>query len=419
MYHPPQIQPLERLQIEDGLMINAERWKRSHDYHRQRQNIHYQSLNQPGIVRGLGVSLILAPPDVPSQYNDGRWLQIQPGIAIDLVGNPIVVSQAIDFHLAADITEEKPRLIYIVVSYVDPENLQRKQVQEFEPESFRIYEKTIPPDAMEVELCRILLQPGLVSLQNPQDVFFPGLNSLDFRYRTIARSRPTNIVRVAHLETTQLENPNSFANLSYLIKSTANLTYTLQGTERIDRLVYPLQDVTTAIDYDLLFLTGRQPLTLGLQELTDLKSYLDTGGVLLVESPTDAVNRLESIMDLTDKLGTPLEDLRRLDRNHPMRTQPFLFAALPIFNQKPIQILIAGGIVLVIGDLSACWGLDEKLSLPRETIRSAQELGINILHFAWARRQMTQLQRQTISLTPPTTSTKPDALKSLFNKLEQ
>ncbi|MBH8560898.1 DUF4159 domain-containing protein [Nostoc sp. CENA67] len=415
MYPPPQIQPLERLQIEDGLLINAERWKRSHDYHRQRQNIHYQSLNQPGIVHGLGVSLIPTPPDIPSQYNDGRWLQIQPGIAIDLIGNPIVVSQPIDFHLAADITEEKPRLIYIVISYVDPEKLQRKQVQEFEPESFRIYEKTIPPDDLELELCRILLQPGLVSLENPQDVFFPGLNSLDFRYRKIARSRPINIVRVAHLETSQLEDPNSFANLSHLIKSTANLTHTLQGNERIDRLAFPLQDVTTALNYDLLFITGQQPLLFSIQELTDLKSYLDAGGVLLVESPTDAINRLESIMDITEKLGTPLEDLRRLDRNYPMRTQPFLFAALPILNQKPIQILIAGGIVLVIGDLSASWGLDDQLSLPRETIRTAQELGINILHFAWARRQMTQLQQQTILPTP----NKPDALKNVFNKLEQ
>ncbi|MBW4557869.1 MAG: DUF4159 domain-containing protein [Trichormus sp. ATA11-4-KO1] len=420
MYPPPQIQPLERLQIQDGLLVNAERWKRSHDYHRQRQNIHYQSLNQPGIVCGLGVSLIPAPKDVPSQYNDQRWLQIQPGIAIDVVGNPIVVSQPIDFRIAADITEEKPRLIYIVVSYVDPENLQRQQVKEFEPETFRIDEKTTPPDAMEVELCRILLQSGLVNLKNPQDVFYPGLNCLDFRHRPIARSRPSAIISVAHLETVPAQDPNSFANLSFLLKSTANLTSTFQGAEQIARLAFPLQDITRAIAYDLLFTTGRQAIPLDIQELTDLKSYLDAGGVLLIESPTDAIDRLDSILDLTEKLDTPLEDLRRLDRHHPMRTQPFLFAALPTFNQKPIQMLIAGGIVVVIGDLSAAWGLDENLSLPRETIRTAQELGINILHFAWARRQMTQLQRQTtFTASTSTTPAKPDALRNVFNKLEQ
>lgn len=415
MFPAPEIKPLERLQIQDGLLINAERWQRSHNYHRQRQNIHYQSLNQPGIVCGLGVSLIPAPKDMPSQYNDDRWLQIQPGIAIDLVGNPIVVSQPIDFHLAADITEDKPRLIYIVASYVDPESLQRKPVKDFEQETFRLDEKTTPPNALEVELCRILLKPGLEPLQNTKDVFFPDINSLDFRYRQIARSRSEAIVRVAHLETSQPEDPNSLANLSYLIQSVASLTQNLQGDEQIDRLSFPLQDANIASAYDLLFTTGRQPISLGPQELTNLTSYLNAGGVLLVESPTDAVDRLDSILQITEELNTPLEDLRQLVRSHPMRKQPFLFAALPILNQKPIQILIAGGIVLVIGDLSASWGLDDKLSLPRETIRTAQELGINILHFAWSRRQMTQLRQQH---TLPTPTAKPDALKSVFSKLD-
>jgi hypothetical protein len=415
MLPTPEIQPLERLQVQDGLLINAERWQRSHNYHRQRQNIHYQSLNQPGIVCGLGVCLISAPKDVPSQYNDQRWLQIQPGIAIDLVGNPIVVSQPIDFHLATDISEEKPRLIYIVVSYVDPAGLQRKQTKEFEPETFRIDENTTPPNALEVELCRILLQPGLVPLENPQDVFYPGLNCLDLRYRSIARSRPSSLIRAAHLYSHPAQDPLSFANLSYLMQSVGSLTHTLQGESQIDQLAFPLQDAKAANNYDLIFTTGRQPLTFNPQELTTLRNYLKAGGVLLVESPTDAVERLESVMDLTDKFETPLEDLRKLDRNHPLRTQPFLFAALPILNQKPLQILVAGGIVLVIGDLSAAWGLDERLALPRETIRTAQELGINILHFAWSRRQMTQLLQQDTTATP---SPKKDALKSVLNKLE-
>ncbi|WP_414579169.1 DUF4159 domain-containing protein [Anabaena sp. CCY 9402-a] len=414
-----ELQPLERLQVQDGLLINAERWLRSHNYHRQRQNIHYQSLNQPGIVYGLGVCLTPAPQGVSSQYNDGRWLQIQPGLAIDTHGNPIIVPQAIDFHVSADIAEDKPRLIYIVVSYVDPDDLQRQKVAEFETESFRLEEKTTPPDAYEVELCRIVLQPGLISLQNPQDVFYPELNSLDYRYRPIARSRHSEVVRVAYLETPEPEVRDSFANFSYLLKSAEHLTQTIQGFEHIDRIPLHLEHINNAIAYDLLFTTGVQPLSLNTQELTHLKSYLDAGGVLLVESPTDAIDRLESIVDIADKFNTNLEDLRKLDRNHPMRIHPFLFAALPVINQKPIQILIAGGIVLVIGDLSAAWGLDEKLTFSRETIRTAQELGLNILHFAWSRKQMTQLQKQPILSTPttPSPSFKPDPLQSVFNKL--
>jgi hypothetical protein len=47
--------------------------------------------------------------------------------------------------------------------------------------------------------------------------------------------------------------------------------------------------------------------------------------------------------------------------------------------------------VLVIGNLGEAWGVDEALMLSRETMRSAQELGINLLHFAWKRRELTHV----------------------------
>jgi Domain of unknown function (DUF4159) len=419
MLPTPEIKALQRLQIQNGLLINAERWMKSHEYHRQRQNIHYQSLNQPGIICGLGVSLIETPKDIPSQYNDGRWLQIQPGIAIDVAGNPIIVAEPIDFHIAADIADTQPRLIYIVLSYVDPDKLVRQQTSEFEKETFRIDEKTSPPTAFEVEVCQILLQPGLVALENPTDVFFPGVNCLDLRSRKIACSRPKAFVRAASLQSSTPEVANSIANLSYLLQATNSLYPSLQGYEKIDKLTWThLENTTIANTYDLLFTTGNQIIQLNEKELSNLKIYLDKGGVLLIESPTNAVDRLESIIDLTDQLGTPLEDLRRQSRNHPLRSQPFLFAGLPRdTNQQAIQLLTAGGIILTIGDLSAAWGLDDKLSLPRETIRTAQELGINILNFAWQRRQMTQLMQQQTNKESSQESSK-EPLKNILKKLE-
>lgn len=53
-YYPlPATDPLHRLSVRDGFIVNAERWELAHHYHRHRQNIHYQSLNEPGIVKGL------------------------------------------------------------------------------------------------------------------------------------------------------------------------------------------------------------------------------------------------------------------------------------------------------------------------------------------------------------------------------
>ncbi|NET68673.1 MAG: hypothetical protein F6K63_31470 [Moorea sp. SIO1G6] len=47
------------------------------------------------------------------------------------------------------------------------------------------------------------------------------------------------------------------------------------------------------------------------------------------------------------------------------------FAALPSVQGQLIKMLIGGGIVIIVGNLSAAWGLDEELALPRETIRTA------------------------------------------------
>lgn len=192
-FEPPLIKSFERLQASDGLLINAERWRRAHEYHRQRQNTHYQSLNQPGIVCGLGVRVIPAPSTVKAEYRDQRWVQIQPGIAIDLVGNLIVVPRTIDFRIATVVAGSETVMIYLVVSYVDPEELRRDGQNEIVQETFRVDEKSSPPLAKEVEICRILLQAGQVSITQPTDVFFPGYNNIDLRYRTQAQARPRQL----------------------------------------------------------------------------------------------------------------------------------------------------------------------------------------------------------------------------------
>ncbi len=76
-----------------------------------------------------------------------------------------------------------------------------------------------------------------------------------------------------------------------------------------------------------------------------------------------------------------------------MRSQPFLFGALPHIEGQQIELWSGCGVILVRGALSSAWGLDEEYLRDRNEIRTAQELGINILHLAWRRRQMTQLMQ--------------------------
>lgn len=44
----------------------------------------------------MGVRVITAPAEAAAKFRDCRWLEIQPGIAIDLEGNPIVVDPSTD-----------------------------------------------------------------------------------------------------------------------------------------------------------------------------------------------------------------------------------------------------------------------------------------------------------------------------------
>lgn len=393
-FPPPPINPFERLRIYDGLMMNARRWLLAHEYHRRRQNVHYQSLNQPGIVFGLGVKLIAPPHEVPAQFRDQRWLKIQPGIAIDVEGNPIIVDE--DTNREYRIRTADPLTgtltVYLVVSYVEPYSPDGGDNSEVVREWFRIDEKTSPPTEREVELCRIKLQPGLVELENPTDVLFPETNQLDLRYRIQAKARPEAVVRVAQVQSEadrQKLSDRALEHLSYLMQSVAALYPALQGEKAV---VISLKNQKELAAYDLLYLTDWQAVALDEEQIYQLKTYLTTGGIILIDFTSYYEYLPEEIIYLTQNLEIYLQHWQEMSRAHPLRTQPFLFVELPIINQQQIQLWNGGGVILIMGALSAAWGLDDDLYLDRNDIRTAQELGINILHFALRRRQIVQLQ---------------------------
>ncbi len=378
-------QPLERLHVYDGLMMNAERWGLAHHYHRQRQNVHYQSLNEPGIVCGLGVRVVEAPSETSARFRDKRWVEIQPGIGIDLEGNPIIVDPSINrkFRIATNPPTTGTLTVYLVASYVEPpEPGERENTKYLLREWFRFDEKTSPPTDKEIELCRIELQSQTVELENPEDLLFPKFNQLDLRYRRQAKVRPQATIKVA----TTLNA--TYENLSYLMQSVSSLYPTLQGVTEIGQVNID----TDLSNYDLVYVTGLQAINLYDRELEKFIKYLQTGGIILIEVPQDSSNLLEQVKQaIAYQFQISLQSWGELRFNHPLRRQPFLFAKPPQINQKPIQLWNGGGIVLIEGELSTAWGLDENLNLERHDIRSAQEFGINILSFALQRRHITQL----------------------------
>ncbi|MBD2668298.1 hypothetical protein H6G70_04095 [Arthrospira platensis FACHB-439] len=440
-YPPPEIHPLQRLIVDDGLLLNAQRWRQSHEYHRSRQNLYYQSLYQPGIVRGLGVCVIDAPESISAQYRDNRWVQIQPGIAIDLTGNPIIVDRPIDFRIAK-LVQTEPSTIYLVLRYVDPETLYRQSDQVLVAESFRIDEKNTPPSPQEIELCRITISPDCIEIRPATNVFYPDVNELDLRYRGRVRPRSAKTLRVGMVLQGNAEDVYLGQNLDYLLRSLAVLAPVTMDAEPVEEITLTSQDAQHRRDYHLLYMRYSQILSWGETEYNALKYYSDRGTVLFIEASSEQVNiadinsaigelkqalndiqfsqisefkrelsselticeselknRLQSALEPLENiahqyLGIQLSNIEPISAQDPIKIHPFLFDELPIINREQTRLINWGKIIISIGCLSSGWGLNNHQELSRDSIRSAQELGINILNFAHHHYQLSSSQMQ-------------------------
>lgn len=450
-WSPPPLQPFQRLQVTDGLLMNAERWRLAHQYHRQRHNAQYQALQEPGIIYGLGVRVIPAPSDVRSQYQDGRWLEVQPGMAIDVQGNFIVVLEPMPFRLASVNHQAQPLTVYLVIRHVDPDTLQNQGDRALLTESFRLDEKTHPPQELDVELCRITLPPSVsgndaIALRPAADVFQPGPCEPNFLGRHPIRPRPHGIVRIGMDAMTQAQAGST--PWSMLLDG-MEATYPAIRAEHLPDPL-PLETPETTADVcDLLYLTVQDATQLDDRALGVLRAHLETGGTVFLEpqglsaSLTEPLNVYRELQvaitqaaddpdlatvrpDLVREFGAiqtqlitqlqadyaPLRELANqfdttltsvLQGDSPLRHTPFPFDLLPLVEGVPTFWAIAGGIIVSLGQVTNAWQRDiapqghrqRAFPLPTATLRQAQELGSNLLHFVWQRRQLTQWQQGT------------------------
>ncbi len=448
MLTPPPILPFKRLRIYDGLSIDADRWQSSHRYHRLRQNFHYQCLNQGGVVCGLGVHPILDPTQVSNRSSaevspdpSSRWVRIQPGIAIDGTGNPIIIAEPITFQFQSELRQGETQTIYLVVNYRDPDDLRQMSAleQDYVQEMFRIQERTILDPILDVELCRVLLCSGNITISLPQDLMTPkpGLNCLDFNHRAIAQTKPQNLIQVGLLGDEQ--NTDRVSRWAQLLQSLPQIHSQLCGAPEVAEI--PLLGIAQNAQLDRQHLLYIDQVTL-LKQInssdvtTALRQHIQTGGVLVIQvdpmslnitelttisqelrraiadpatEPTqrqdlqlelnaieaEIATALEQIPNqlaaIAQKLGNPLQSDGQCLRQHPLRRSPFVFGQLPTIAQQQLYLLNWDGIVVMVGDLSQHWIGNEQLS--RESIRTAQELGTNLLHFAWQRHQKTALTK--------------------------
>lgn len=394
--------PLERLNVYDGLIMNAERWEVSQSYLRHRQNVHFQAANQSGIVCGLGVKAI-APPSwsrartraQDAQRKEQRWLEIQPGIAIDGVGNPIVVGCGDERDRAFRIATPAPTAgeitVYIVARYVEPAIAAANGQPDTMLERCRFEEKTDRPDALDVELCRVRLTPGGVRLHPPRDVFSPTVGELDLRYRQLVRPRPVAKLRLGILG--QLPR-QVYENFEYLHQAMEVLIPDMQ----VDLAIADMGTRAAALSvdrFDALYVAAREFQTIVANHMRWFEAFVQRGGTVLLETDATETPIFSPQVQQLFKALVPWPDLQK---THPLKTHPFLFTQRPQIGEQRIELAIAEGLMWIGGGLSSAWGMQR--TLPRSDIRTAHELGCNLLRYIWQRQHLTELMRWQV--TPQT-----------------
>jgi hypothetical protein len=343
-------------------------------------------------VYGLGVKVVDPPDNTRAQFRDDRWLEIQPGLAIDTAGNPIVVGpEPVEnriYHLATPAPTEAAQTVYLVLGYVDPETLDLPDRSVQVAEQFRIDErrgKLLPSD---IELCRIELAPGEVHLRHPPNPFEPGLNELNLSHRHPAQLRPQGELQIGIVS----GNNQLYQRWQALIESLPFLCPSLrcQPMQRVDLRsgVGNLRhDLLYVSDWDLKKWLDDQDVSRQTQFWSATRQFIGRGGTLLIEAAQKSPSLKAIFRQLVDLNGTAIEPVTL---PHPVMVRPFRFGKLPMSGNRQIEMFYSNGFILVIGSLSEAWNSGQ---LDRQDIRAAQELGTNILHFVWQRRHLIELLR--------------------------
>ncbi|MBE9066779.1 hypothetical protein IQ260_08950 [Leptolyngbya cf. ectocarpi LEGE 11479] len=360
----PALTPLTQLNVQDNLRINAERWQLAHQYHQQRQNVHYQALWQPGIVYGLGVKLIAPPVGIAPQFQTKSWIEVQPGFAIDGEGNPIVVSETTDrtYPITIPPLTQGVQTLHIVLRHVDPRHLELPNSTDRLQEQFRFDQRVNRLDPKDIELCRVRLSPGQDSLAMPAQGLSPALGELDLTRRRFAQLRSQRSLNLGILPQSQY-----YPALTTLCQAMQVLYPSLHCQ------LHPVTQIDPTLD--AICLEGNRLI----------EWHQSPSHSALLQAVKDYSGSLIIVAERFD--STLQESLRRLQRHlnlqpvvasHLMARYPFLFGKLPDFSQA--SVWIDGRIVIVPSTLFDHWqGKDQS----RETIRTWHEFGINLLYYVW------------------------------------
>ena len=355
MENTPPLKPSIRVQPYTGLVIDVDTWATAHDYHRQHQQLHLLSLHGSGISYGLEV----LPTDPPSDS-----LIVEPGAAIDPVGNVIVVPER------QRVTPDTGKgTVYVVLDYVESmaPAVNQQDSRGRLLEDFRLRCLREPPKSPSLELARCQASGSSeVSTVSPANPWSPGPDEIDSRFRFYSRPQAPKGLTVGLVVSGSADalDPEHLRGFHYFLREmgSCGLRPVLAQT--------PGNDVPEA---DLLYVTGKGGAAPAAALVKALAAQLKSGTWLFADSCGPGSEFAQGLGTAIKQGGTVAKDTEaRLLGAH------FIFGAPPSGAYDSPKIIWGGNTIISLRDYGCAWaGRHDGTALPREQIRSALEFGMN------------------------------------------
>ncbi len=385
---------LKRVNPFQGLVIDSDTWRDAHDYHRDQQRLHLLAFHGTGIIGGLQVKA-----NEPADLS----ISIKPGLAVDPEGNIIIVPDAQHYKIQ---TREKG-IIYLIIQFREVPGEPYQPSEGGQPtrilEAYRIQERDQLPKEPYLELARIDFNPADAVIKDASRADQPGKNQIDLRHRQEAVQAPPPVPpgpaaapekAAAPRREPPVQSPEAFL-IGHAVLGEAARDQHIRGLRNLVRGLNGLSGSNIGLEenvklgkingrFGLVYLTGSSDFSLAPDEQSALAGFLDSGGVILGEGCDGQKQGGAKEFGLAfNKVASSLDcKLEVIQRDHPLLSAHHIFTEIPP-GAGPAMLLEGGRMMYSGCDYGCAWsGGHEDSPLPREIIRSAVEMGENIIAYS-------------------------------------
>lgn len=338
-----------------GLVVDVDTWATAHDYHRRHQELHLLTLHGSGIAYGLEV----LPTDPP-----GDTVVIEPGVAVDTVGNLIVVPER--QHVAIS---GKSGTAYIALDYVEsipPSSNGQKDTRARILEDFRLRSMTSEPETSALELARIQIEAKagpIVAASNP---WTPAAGEIDARFRPRLQTRAPRDLSIAWVtHEPEAMAPNHEAGLHFLLRELDLAGFRGRVTQTSDGSI--------PSGAQLLYVSGNSETAVAPALVDRLAEQHEAGSWLFVDACGRGSEMVQSILKkLPGKSADQTSEALVLGAHS-------VFGAAPEGAFATKEIIWGKNLLISPRDYGCAWsGRRGDQVFQREVVRSALEFGVNV-----------------------------------------